>query len=231
MSFSEKVLQLKQDFDDVYEAGKRDGGGSGIEWDMLTDYGRKTSYQYGFYYCRLADANGNSLFNPKYDIKPATANSMFERSTGNIDLQAQFEKAGKTLDFSNCTNVSRCFYYSDVTRIGVVDVTKSQNLTGIFGYCSSLRKIDGIVFSKGVSYTLSNAFLSCGALSDVTASGELATSGLDLSACPLTRASKLSFLKVLVSTSDAKTIKFGAGEALTNEDVAIGTQKGWSVIV
>ena len=231
MNIADKVLQLKQDFDAVYEAGKQAGGGDDTEWDMLTDYGTRTVYPYAFHYWRLADSNGNTSFNPKYDIKPTNANSMFSYSKGNIDLQEQFEKEGKILDFSNCTSMSQVFYLSEIVRIGIVDVTKAANLTALFGNARALQKADGIVFSKDVNYTFTNTFLNCESLTDMAAYGSLATSGLNLSACPLTRASKLSFLNILELTSTTKTIIFGEGESLTDEDVAIGTQKGWSVIV
>lgn len=234
MSIADKVLQLKQDFDDVYEAGKQAGGGSSDDskfWDMITDCGNKTTYPYAFYYCRLADSNGNILFTPKRDIRPTTAGSMFEGAKGSIDLQAQFEKEGKVLDFSNCTAINRCFYLSEIERIGVLDVTRSQNISALLGFCKNLYKVDEIVFSKDITYNVANMFLGCESLTDITASGELATSGLNLSDCPLTRTSKLSFLNILEPTTTTKTITFGAGETLTNEDVAIGTQKGWSVVV
>ncbi len=229
MNVAEKVLQLKQDFDDVYEAGKQAGGG--LDWDMLTDFGNRNVFTYTFYGARLMDSNGKILFAPNYSMKPTSAACMFEGTKGSIDLQEQFEKAGKELNFSDCTTLNRVFYNSEIVRIGIISAIKSANLTGLCGNSKKLRIIDRIEFSKDINYTFTNAFVGCEALTDVTAYGELATSGLDLSACPLTRASKLSFLEILVPTSDTKTIKFGAGEALTNEDVAIGTQKGWSVTV
>ena len=88
-----------------------------------------------------------------------------------------------------------------------------------------------MVFSENTNYTFTQMLNGCTSLMNVNATGSLATSGLDLSACPLTRASKLTFLNILVQTSTPKTITFGAGEALSDEDVAIGTQKGWSVVV
>ena len=63
MNIAEKVLQLKQDFDDVYVAGKAAGGGSGdydqgyedgkqaeydTFWDNFQDYGNRRSYRNAF---------------------------------------------------------------------------------------------------------------------------------------------------------------------------------------
>lgn len=235
MNVAEKVLQLKQDFDDVYEAGKQAGGGGSSDdskfWDMITDYGNKTNYPYAFYYCTLADSNGNILFTPKRDIRPSTAGSMFEGAKGSIDLQAQFEKEGKVLDFSNCTAMNRCFYLSEIERIGVLDVTRAQNITALLGYCKNLYKVDGIVFSKDITYNVASMFLGCESLTDITAYGEFATSGLNLSACPLTHDSIMSFINILEPTSTTKTITFGTTNLakLSNEEKAIATQKGWTL--
>lgn len=231
---SEIELLNAQDFpdliDEVYEAGKQAGGDSSDDtkfWDMLTDYGTRTVYTYGFQYCNL----GNSYFFPSHDIKPTEAIAMFARTKGNFDLVECFAKNGKTLSFSNCTALQQLFYLSKVKKIGICDFTKATNLYAVFGNCSNLEEIVEIKFSKEMNYAITNMFLNCGKLTKVIASGSFAISGLDLSACPLTRASKLSFLNILEPTSTTKTIIFGAGESLTNEDVAIGTQKGWSVIV
>lgn len=234
MSIADKVLQLKQDFDDVYEAGKQAGGGSSDDskfWDMLTDYGTKELYAYAFYYWRLIDSDGKVLFNPKYTIKPKQANSMFEQSKGAIDLHDVFKRSGKELDFSKCTAMNRVFFRSEVAKLGIIDCTSTSVLASTFGDCENLTEIVEIRFSKDKNYTFTTPFLRCTALTNMTAKGSLASSGLDLSACPLTRVSKLSFLNILEPTTTTKTITFGAGETLTNDDVAIGTQKGWSVIV
>ena len=225
MSIADKVLQLKQDFDEVYEAGEQ------VCWDMLTDYGNRDGYAYGFYGWRLVDSNGKVLFKPQYDIKPTVANSMFEQTKGAIDLHDAFTNAGKELDFSKCTAMNRVFFRSEVAKLGIIDCTSTSSLTSTFYQCSNLIEIIGIVFSKDKNYTFAATFSGCNSLTNMTAKGSLASSGLDLSACPLTRVSKLSFLNILEPTTTTKTITFGAGETLTNEDVSIGTQKGWSVVV
>lgn len=43
MNIAEKVLQLKQDFDEVYAAGKAAGGGSGVEFDRYLKTAQFTS--------------------------------------------------------------------------------------------------------------------------------------------------------------------------------------------
>jgi hypothetical protein len=218
---------------EVYEAGKQAGGGSSDDtkfWDMLTDFGNKTLYSYTFYGARLVDTNGKVLFTPKYDMYLTGASAMFEGAKGSIDLQAQFEKAGKVLDFSNSTSINRCFYLSEITRVGIVDCAKATNISALFGN-SKIRKIDGIVFYKTMNYNVASMFLGCTELTEVTAYGELATSGLDLSSCPLTHDSIMSFINILEQTSTTKTITFGTENLakLSNEEKAIATQKGWTL--
>lgn len=218
--------------EEVYQKGFRDGvsgGGSSGDISMynITNNGTRTVYTYGFSYCNLEGVSFTQ------DIKPTSANSMFANSVGNVDLSTAFSKNGKSLDFSNCTDANRCFYSSEVNRIGFCDLTKMTNLTGFFGNCDNLQKIDGVKFSKDKAYTLSNMFINDRKLTDVTASGELATDGLDLSACPLTKESKKSFFKILVETSVKKMIVFGAGEAIPDDDKDLleALEKGWSVTV
>ena len=228
MSVSDKVLQLKQDFDDVYETGKAIGYRT--EWDMLTDYGTRTQCAYMFYDALMVDSTGKILFTPQYNIRLKSAGSMFESAKGEIDLQAQFEKAGKVLDFSNGTTVNRCFYLSDITRVGVVDLSQATNISAMFGY-SKIRKIEQITFAKTQNYNVASMFLGCNELTDVTAYGALATSGLDLSACPLTHDSIMSFIDILEPTSTTKAITFGTTNLtkLSDAEKAIATQKGWTL--
>lgn len=234
MNVAEKVLQLKQDFDEVYEAGKQAGGGSIDDskfWDMLTNYGERQYHYYTFYQWSFIDKEGNIIFVPRDDLKPSIATSMFSNIYNKIDLQEIFDNADKTLDFSNCSVAQTCFYASHFTRIGKCDWSKCPNLNGTYRTCKYLVTIDEIVFSASLNYNFTNTFDGCTSLQNVIPSGSLATSGLDLSACPLTRASKLSFLEILEPTSTPKTIIFGAGESLSDDDVLEATQKGWSVTV
>ena len=231
-----------QDFtlaiDEVYDKGVSDGmqagGGSSDDskfWDMVTDYGTKEQCAYAFYYWRLIDSDGTVLFKPKYDIKPTSANSMFEQTKGAIDLNTVFEQAGKVLDFSGCSAMNRTFFRSEVAKLGIIDCTSTSALASTCGDCANLVEVVGIVFSKDKNYTFTTPFLRCSKLTDMTAYGSLASSGLDLSDAPLNRKSKLSFLNILEPTTTPKTIIFGEGESLLDEDVAIATQKGWSVSV
>jgi hypothetical protein len=219
-------------YDEAYHKGSLSGGGSSDDskfWDMLTDYGTKEQCAYAFYYWRLVDSDGKVLFKPEYDIKPTTANSMFEQTKGAIDLNYVFTEAGKELNFSKCTAMNRLFFRSEVAKLGTIDCTSTSTLASTFGDCSNLTEIVEIKFSDK-EYTFTTPFLRCTALTNMKATGSLSSSGLDLSDCPLTKASKLSFLNILVDTNTAKTITFGAGEKLTKEDVAEATQKGWTVL-
>lgn len=228
------VIAIDDVYNAGYEAGQQSGGGSGdsVVWDMITNYGKRTDYTYAFSNWDIVDDSGNVTFEPPVDIVPVNATWMLARIYGGVDLEAQFEKTGKKLDFSKCTNASSTFYSSSFTRIGVCDFSITKNLSGTFNLCRQLVTIDEIKFDENTSYNFTNTFGSCQSLVNVIATGTLSTSGLDLSACPLTRASKLSFLNILVTTSTPKTITFGAGYSLTNEDVAEATnEKGWTVIV
>ena len=63
MDIAEKTLQLKKDFDDVYEAGKEEK--SRETWGRFQDGGQAKSYFYAFAYNRFND----ETYNPIYPIR------------------------------------------------------------------------------------------------------------------------------------------------------------------
>jgi hypothetical protein len=70
MDIAEKTLQLKQDFDDVYEAGKKAGTVNewdyDVFWDNLQQKGTRQHYANAFSYTGWND----TIYNPKYPITP-----------------------------------------------------------------------------------------------------------------------------------------------------------------
>ena len=72
MSIAEKTLQLKKDFDDVYEAGKQKQYDE--FWDIYQNNGKRTDYGYAFSGVGWTD----DAYNPKYAITPATISPIFQ---------------------------------------------------------------------------------------------------------------------------------------------------------
>ena len=120
MSISEKVLQLKTDLDEVYQAGVK----SEYDrfWDAFQQNGKKQSYAYSFvdWY--------DEAFTPKYDIVPNSGGmTQCFYSTKITNLKALLEKQGVKLDTSNVTD-----------------------MTGMFNMCNSLSllKLDNFTITE-----------------------------------------------------------------------------------
>ena len=69
MDVAEKTLQLKQDIDEVYEAGKHKEWSD--FWDAFQQKGKRTDYYYAFTGPSPSATGWNDVtFKPKYDIRP-----------------------------------------------------------------------------------------------------------------------------------------------------------------
>lgn len=147
MTTAEKALRLKQDLDEVfdagYEKGKSEGGGDGFYdtfWDETQANGTRTNYQYAFHGKGWTDNN----FKPKYPIVPTGSGGSYmfkESGLKKPDLSK--------VDFSKGGGIIQTFMNSSVEELGVLDFSSvAAGYNGInqtFLYCSSLRKIEKII--------------------------------------------------------------------------------------
>lgn len=143
------------------------------------------------------------------DISPITA------TTFRIDSMVQGASSGTTalrtvkLPGASCTGIIRGFRRArGLTTIeidGTLDVSTISAFTNMFGDCTNLANIVGTI--TGIKY------------------------GMTFADSPLTRNSALVILDGLDSSSPNHTIKFKAStyNLLTEDDIAIATDKGWSV--
>lgn len=204
MNVAEKVLQLKQDFDDVYEAGKQAGGGSSDDskyWDMVFDNGTRTTFNYTFSYWNLFDSEGNIVFNPPYDIVPVGATQIFSYIDAEIDLEAHLQSCGVKLDFSKCTMSRQGFQNSKFTRIGKCDFSKNPACNRTFEGCDKLVTIDEMELVETVNYDFTNMFKDCSALKNLTITGKIAKNNFNVQWSDLDRESVLSIVDALADKS------------------------------
>jgi hypothetical protein len=177
MNIAEKSLQLKQDFDSVYEAGfekgKSEGGDTeqayneGFEagynngadatrkilWDGLQNKGYAANYYYAFAYNRFDDSN----FNPPYKIKSTDTTTgtqcIFYNNTMITDTKVEIIAAKNA---GNCFNgMSNCHTIRKFT------VNEDTSFNNTFNGMTSLVNIEmGGTIAKDIS------FVACGKLSD-----------------------------------------------------------------
>lgn len=183
MSISEKALQLKEDFDEVYEAGKQKEWSD--FWDIFQQKGNRKRYEYAFsqgYYNQGVLGWTDKTFKPKYDMKPTNAERMFEFTDNITDLKGILEKQGVTLDLSNCTSSAFMFRAcAKLTRLPVLDFsqhTGTASISSCFKYCYALESIDKIIFNnEGTNITeVSTTFDSCGKLKEIRFEGVIGRS-------------------------------------------------------
>lgn len=177
-----------------------EAGGDGFYdafWDGFQVEGNRTNYNSAFT-SRDAYYWTNGGFNPKYDMKPSTAQDMFAIYTAdktkclNGDLVELLEKAGVTLDFSEATTGYQCFSGSNFTRLGIIDFRKhTYSHTIFFSGCKYLEKID-MFYPPQVAVTgHNNDFHDCKALKHLTIGADIWRT-INLKSSPLTLESAIS---------------------------------------
>lgn len=143
MSIADGVTQLKQDFDDVYEAGKQ--AEYDAFWDAYQENGNRTDYRYGFSGTGWTEAT----YNPKYPIVTAsfTATSMYQ--------YALVTKV-KNVDFSNVLNYFTSIFNS-CTKLKTIENIKLPTncqgaFTASFNNCTALEEFGftGTIQNNGI---------------------------------------------------------------------------------
>ncbi len=232
MTIAEKILRAKTDYDEVYAAGQAAGGGGGgvdagldLFWETYQQGGARTGYSDHY------DGSNwtNETFKPKYTLYATRSGSQFQYSViTNYD-------ALKMVDFSKCTNFNYMFQYAKCTHLGVIDMRKGATTTHESFYgMSELETIDKIILKDDGSQLMSNCFIGCGKLANITFEGVIGYN-FAFTPCPnLTRDSLMSIIEHLQDfsgTTTKKTLQLHATAKarITEEDIAIATQKGWTV--
>lgn len=229
MSIADGVTQLKQDFDDVHEAGKQ------VEYDRFWDsFQNEAIPEIGDY--RFAGAGWtNNTFKPTKSMKPTLATAMFRRNRFNGDMVALFEQQGITLDFSECTQMTYAFYECSAERLGVIDCTAATSLTGTFGYMYNCHTIDLIKVHSENTFASASTFRSA-MLVEVRFEGVIAQNGVNFQWSPLSHDSLISLFDVLEDKTEDTSgtiwlVTLGSGNMakLTQEELDIAKVKGWRV--
>ena len=140
-------------------------------------------------------------------------------NTSNVERMTsmfQFCSSLKTLDLSN-------FNTSKVTDMGYM----------LFG-CSSLKTLDLSNFDTSNVDFMNGMFGNCSKLSNLKLGTNWASnssiSSFDLSSCPLTHESALDVINNLATRDNSPVIRFSLNVKLSQSEINVATNKGWSVI-
>lgn len=242
MSIAEKVLQLKQDFDNVYKAGQESGGGSG-DYEQGYEDGKNSVVQFERYAdeIRFYDLNlfGTeeivlNLDNARslealFYAGPAVENKTVKHITVNCPNQI------RSLRDSFC---GASMYDTTLEHITLnVDTSKCQWWYRTFVRMYALKIIDGTPLNP-ISVNdngFMSVFQSCSELQEVRFVANSILHGISFSSS--SKLSDLSIQSIIDGLADftggtarTLTVHKTVGEKLTDEQKATITAKNWTLV-
>lgn len=233
MSIAEKLVTIAENEQKIYDAGKK--AEYDRFWDEYQRNGDRVKYNSAF-----SGYWGDGCFQPKYDMRPTTATSMFQESSI-TDLVGILKERGVVLDLSNCTKIVMMFYWcKKITTIPIVDTTAttddgtSGTFYYLFGSDEKLQSIEKIILKQSGEQKFNNPFSGCSALREIRFEGVI---GNDISfqdSPLLTHDSLMSIINHLkdfsgTTTTMTLTLRTTNLAKLTDAEKAIATQKGWTL--
>ena len=244
MNIAEKVLQLKQDFDDVYVAGKAAGGGSG-DYDQGFEDGKNSVVQID----RLVK---NCSFSSLNVFGKAEVELNFDNIASFTNLFQVTDKAytNTTVEHLtiNCStlvdSIQQILYChptaSDYTLKRFTlnfDTQKCKNFGNAFTCQRALEVIDGqpLNYSAVTNANYMNGFFNCGALVEVRIVPNTIKLSISFANCSnLSSDTIQSIIDGLTDltggTAQTLTLHATVGSKLTDEQKATITAKNWELV-
>ena len=227
MTTAEKLQKIAENEQRVFDAGKQ--AEYDAFWDMYQINGTRTGYD-----CAFAGAGWtNTLFKPKYNMRPENGYMTFRNSGITGDLVEMLDNLGVVLDFSNLKESSQyMFGMCSITHLGVIDLSSigatRTNANYFFYGATKLHTIDKLILPTK-QLTLGYAFNGCTALANLTIEGTIQYD-IDFKSCPLTHDSLMSIINAL-GDGLSYTLTIGATNLakLTQDEIDIAEAKGWTV--
>lgn len=141
-------------------------------------------------------------------------------------------------DTSNVTNMGdmfgNCPKLTSIIGIENFNISKVTDIGGMFKYCDSLTSLDCSSWDIGHitgNYSLGDTFDSCKSLVDLFPPKNI-SAPMDVSkSTALSHDSLMRIINNLITVTTTKTLTLGATNLakLTEEEIAIATNKGWTV--
>lgn len=225
MSIAEKLTQIAENEQKVYEAGKQ--AEYDRFWDEYQQNGGRTDYRGAF--CGAGWTEETLL--PKYSVKPVRAAYMFDSCKYEGDLDNLFKNRGLELDFSGCNDMASLFFQTRIVKVGTIDCSKvsaTNNIASVFN-SEFLRVVRNFIPPKVAMAA------SCFQLNLETFNvGGTITKSINLSRCSkLKDASVQSIIDNLADLTGqtAQTVNFHSTvvDKLTVEQYDAITAKNWTI--
>ena len=234
-----------QDFDtkvdEVYEKAVSDE--YDLFWDTYQGRGSRRDYSFAF----SLNYWNDDIFHPKYGGSVTNATQMFYYASKlpYTDLTQSMGNAEKPFSFTDCTNYYNWITYSAITKVPKIDLTKAPTSARyIFNNARALETVTELAFSNtslvSSGTALTNAFTRCDSLKNITITGTICNTGLDLHwSTLLTTESLLSILTALskdsavaaglsITLPTAAQEKINASSACT-EQYNAALSAGWTI--
>lgn len=232
----------------VYDAGVAEGRAQGgytegfdagrqaeydAFWDTYQSNGTRKDYTYAFSYYGWTD----SIFKPKYDIKPENATNMF-RNTCIVDLAGIIKAQGIVLDTSMATILRAAFQTGRLKTIPIVDISSATDTAYLFNYAYALESIEKIILKEDGSDTFDYWFNGCAKLANVTFEGVIGQSLNIFFTKVLSHGSIVSIINALSTETTDKTVTlsrtavnnaFEGGSTGSEWLDLIATKPGWTI--
>lgn len=227
MDIAEKTLQLKQDFDDVYEAGKK------AEYDAFWD-SFKNIWQMQHLFA--GSAWNDTTFKPKYDLIVGAYNCSGMFMINQVsNIKSRLLECGVKLDLSQCVNFLSGFAHAKTTELPEIDLSNCDNVTGSFSNMLKLINIDKVTFKNGVTFI--STFLGTPNLEEIRIGDTIGGNGFNVQwSTKLTHDSLMSIIDALADktgdTSGTEWVVTVGSEnkaKLTDDELDIAQNKGWQV--
>ena len=133
------------------------------------------------------------------------------------------------LNTSNVTNMSSMFNYcSELTTIPLLDTSNVTSMNNMFNGCSNLTTIPQLDTSKVTS--MNSTFISCSNLKSILMTGMKVNFNISAST-KFEREDLVIILNNLATVTTTRTLTMGTTNLakLTEEDIKIATDKGWTL--
>ena len=236
MSIADKLTQVAENTPKVYDAGHIKGYSQAESdfWDVFQDYGNRKFYEYSF------SRSGFEYIRPKYKIVPTSrVINMFSDMPNLKHIEKAYidlSKSSVTSQVGNATGGNYAVWRNCANLEIVEDIgMKAGGYYQTFVGCEKLHTIEVVRVIDETGY--SDTFTRCYELVNLTIEGTIGKNGFNVSHCTkLSHASLMSIINALKDYSSDTSgtqwvVTFGTENLakLTDAEIAIATEKGWTV--
>ena len=224
MSISEKLIEIAENQQKIFEVGKQ--AEYDRFWDNFQDNGTRTDYAMAF----RGKYWTNELFDPKYDIILTNygGNQMFH-STGITKFASKLKEKGLKFDTSGLvdTGALQMFQSSNIKDVPELDLSKCVNIGYIFGSSAMIETVEKFKISNKATVNAANWFGGAKYLKHIIFDGELAVTGVTLKESTLLdKESITSLINILSNNTSGLSLTLSK----TSVDVAFGENNLFQVI-